>query len=70
MVKIVMDELADLMGGQSVGINTKGSPAVVLVAGVVLVAVTPVTPATSPTRPMKRSATHLRRSCSTARKKA
>ncbi len=33
MVKIVMDELAELMGGQSVGINTKGSPAVVLVAG-------------------------------------
>lgn len=33
MVKIVMDELTDLMGGQSVGINVKGSPAVVLVAG-------------------------------------
>ncbi|MFT7120199.1 MAG: signal recognition particle subunit SRP54 [Neolewinella sp.] len=33
MVKIVQDELADLMGGQSVGINVKGSPAVVLIAG-------------------------------------
>ncbi len=33
MVKIVMDELTELMGGQSVGINTKGSPGVVLVAG-------------------------------------
>jgi signal recognition particle subunit SRP54 len=33
MVKIVMDELAELMGGQSVGINVKGSPGVVLVAG-------------------------------------
>lgn len=33
MVKIVMDELTDLMGGQSVGINVKGNPAVVLVAG-------------------------------------
>lgn len=33
MVKIVMDELTDLMGGQSVGINVKGSPAVVLIAG-------------------------------------
>ncbi len=33
MVKIVMDELTELMGGQSVGINVKGSPAVVLVAG-------------------------------------
>lgn len=33
MVKIVMDELTDLMGGQSVGINVKGSPGVVLVAG-------------------------------------
>ncbi|MBK7937024.1 MAG: signal recognition particle protein [Lewinellaceae bacterium] len=33
MVKIVMDELTELMGGQSVGINVKGSPAIVLVAG-------------------------------------
>ena len=33
MVKIVMDELTSLMGGQSVGINVKGKPAVVLIAG-------------------------------------
>ena len=33
MVKIVMDELIELMGGAAVGINIKGSPAVVLVAG-------------------------------------
>jgi signal recognition particle subunit SRP54 len=33
MVKIVADELTELMGGQSVGINVKGSPGVVLVAG-------------------------------------
>lgn len=33
MVKIVLDELIELMGGQSVGINTAGSPGVVLVAG-------------------------------------
>jgi signal recognition particle subunit SRP54 len=33
MVKIVQDELTELMGGQTVGINTKGSPAVILVAG-------------------------------------
>ncbi|OAV44521.1 signal recognition particle protein [Lewinella sp. 4G2] len=33
MVKIVQDELTDLMGGQSVGINVKGSPGVVLIAG-------------------------------------
>ncbi|MBK6931361.1 MAG: signal recognition particle protein [Saprospirales bacterium] len=33
MVKIVLDELAELMGGQSVGINVKGSPGIVLVAG-------------------------------------
>ncbi len=33
MVKIVMDELTELMGGQSVGINIKGSPGIVLVAG-------------------------------------
>ncbi len=33
MVKIVMDELIALMGGQSVGINVKGNPGVILVAG-------------------------------------
>ncbi len=33
MVKIVFDELTQLMGGQSVGINVKGNPGVVLVAG-------------------------------------
>jgi signal recognition particle subunit SRP54 len=33
MVKIVNDELVELMGGQSVGINIKGNPAVVLIAG-------------------------------------
>jgi signal recognition particle subunit SRP54 len=33
MVKIVMDELVELMGGQKVGINIKGSPGVVLIAG-------------------------------------
>jgi len=33
MVKIVQDELADLMGGQAVGINVKGKPGVVLIAG-------------------------------------
>lgn len=33
MVKIVMDELIELMGGAAVGINIKGNPAVVLVAG-------------------------------------
>lgn len=33
MVKIVMDELIELMGGAAVGINIKGSPAVILVAG-------------------------------------
>jgi signal recognition particle subunit SRP54 len=33
MVKIVMDELTELMGGQSVGINVKGNPGIVLVAG-------------------------------------
>ena len=33
MVKIVQDELIQLMGGQSVGINVKGKPAVVLIAG-------------------------------------
>jgi signal recognition particle subunit SRP54 len=33
MVKIVQDELTELMGGQSAGINIKGSPAVILIAG-------------------------------------
>jgi signal recognition particle subunit SRP54 len=33
MVKIVFDELVALMGGQSVGINVNGNPAVVLIAG-------------------------------------
>lgn len=33
MVKIVMDELTELMGGQTAGINIKGEPAVVLIAG-------------------------------------
>ena len=33
MVKIVMDELTELMGGQTAGINVKGDPAVVLIAG-------------------------------------
>jgi len=33
MIKIVHDELADLMGGEEVEINVKGKPAVVLIAG-------------------------------------
>jgi signal recognition particle subunit SRP54 len=33
MVKIVKDELADLMGGQESELNAKGSPAVILIAG-------------------------------------
>ncbi len=33
MVKIVQDELTELMGGQSAGINMGGDPSVVLVAG-------------------------------------
>ncbi len=33
MVKIVNDELVELMGGQSVGINIKADPGIVLVAG-------------------------------------
>jgi len=33
MVKIVHDELAELMGGTSVDINIKGNPAVILIAG-------------------------------------
>ncbi len=33
MVKIVQDELTELMGGQTAGINLKGSPSVILIAG-------------------------------------
>ncbi len=33
MVSIVRDELIQLMGGQSVGINVKGKPGIVLIAG-------------------------------------
>jgi signal recognition particle subunit SRP54 len=33
MVKVVHDELAALMGGTNVDINTKGSPAVILMSG-------------------------------------
>ncbi len=33
MVKIVMDELVDLMGGDTEGISVKGNPGVVLIAG-------------------------------------
>ena len=33
MVKIVHDELVDLMGGQAVDINIKGSPAIILMSG-------------------------------------
>ncbi len=33
MVKIVQDELTELMGGQATGINAKGNPAIILIAG-------------------------------------
>ena len=33
MVKIVMDEMVDLMGGQAAGINFKGNPGVILISG-------------------------------------
>src|SRR5678815_1831765 len=33
MVKIVQDELTDLMGGSEADFNAKGSPAVILIAG-------------------------------------
>ncbi|OFX19769.1 MAG: signal recognition particle protein [Bacteroidetes bacterium GWA2_31_9b] len=33
MVKIVHDELAELMGGQATDVNLKGNPAVILIAG-------------------------------------
>lgn len=33
MIKIVKDELVELMGGQEAGFNAKGNPAVILIAG-------------------------------------
>lgn len=33
MVKIVLDEMIELMGGQAVGINIKGNPGIILIAG-------------------------------------
>jgi len=33
MVKIVQDELTELMGGQVAGINAKGKPGIILIAG-------------------------------------
>ncbi len=33
MVKIVMDEMVELMGGQAAGINIKGKPGVILISG-------------------------------------
>lgn len=33
MVKIVLDEMIELMGGQSAGINIKGNPGVILISG-------------------------------------
>jgi signal recognition particle subunit SRP54 len=33
MVKIVMDEMVELMGGQAAGINLKGNPSVILISG-------------------------------------
>lgn len=33
MIKIVRDELAELMGGQAIDINLKGNPTVILIAG-------------------------------------
>ena len=33
MVKLVKDELTDLMGGESVGLNLKGAPTVILMSG-------------------------------------
>jgi len=33
MIKIVHDELAELMGGENVGINLSGNPSVILIAG-------------------------------------
>ena len=34
MVKIVMDEMVQLMGGQAAGINIKGNPGIVLISGI------------------------------------
>ena len=33
MVKIVLDEMIELMGGQAVGINIKGNPGIILISG-------------------------------------
>jgi signal recognition particle subunit SRP54 len=33
MVKIVLDEMVELMGGQAAGINTKGNPGIILISG-------------------------------------
>jgi signal recognition particle subunit SRP54 len=33
MVKIVMDEMVDLMGGQAVGVDLSGNPSVILISG-------------------------------------
>jgi len=33
MVKIVQDEMAELMGGQTAGINIKGNPGIILISG-------------------------------------
>ncbi|HMR89033.1 MAG TPA: signal recognition particle receptor subunit alpha, partial [Saprospiraceae bacterium] len=33
MVKIVMDEMTELMGGAAAGINLKGNPSVILISG-------------------------------------
>ena len=49
MVKIVMDELTELMGGQSVGINVKGSPGIVLIAGFAFMGLGTVALAAPPT---------------------
>ncbi len=33
MIKIVMDELIELMGGQAAGLNLSGNPAIILISG-------------------------------------
>lgn len=33
MVKIVLDEMIELMGGQAAGINIKGNPGIILISG-------------------------------------
>ena len=33
MVKIVQDEMTELMGGQAAGINIKGNPGIILISG-------------------------------------